>query len=213
MIGAIIPSRYQFDLLCNLLRQLEEFDVKDVLVLDNGMTSSQHDLIEKRAKIVRCFDRNIYEMWNLGWSYGVANEWDSVAILNDDIEIDEFTLPIMAASLDDYWAVSPDPDAALGSKGPFNLREVQGTYKDGGLLGFCFAIDIARYPQVPFDENFEWWWGDDDFVMQTRQKGGKIARIEGLGITHVGSASEHYRPDLQNAKERDLARFKQKWVK
>lgn len=209
MIGVAIPSRFRFEPLMTLLYDLQGYET---LVMDNGYTPKERQELSEVAQIVQCEGRTIYEMWNLAWDWAAASEIDHLALLNDDVTIDEFTLPTMGNYLQDgeMWVVSPDPDAVLGSPGPYRLKEVSGTYKDGGILGWCFMFDVSRYARGPFDEHFQWWGGDDQFIRDTIDAGGKCAKIEGLGIEHLGEASSRLIPGIEAIKSADIELMRQR---
>jgi len=55
------------------------------------------------------------------------------------------------------------------------------------MTGFCFMFRADL--DVPFDEKYQLWYGDDDFEDRVRAKGLLVARIEGLPIDHSAMGS------------------------
>lgn len=174
MIHAVIPTRFHPPELAALIKVLATDDI-------------QYQIIESWY-----FDHRIYNMWNAGREMARLSGAGHVAYLNDDIAILPGTLPYMALALDqapEVGVVYPDHRRATAEGlGPQpDLVPTTGTWGAGGMTGFCFMTRTDL--NVPFDEDYHWWYGDDDFEDRVRQKGLLVARIDGLPIDHTPNGS------------------------
>ncbi len=227
---AAIPTRYWPDTLRDLvvdLIMLNEHD--EIWILDNSdedRSKYPHWGLGDRLKVIPCEGLTIYQMWNLAWMQALESSFEqeeaqevNLAILNDDISIAPF--PFLATMR--HWlrdnpetaAVCPDYGrrVAQGFYASNAAETVSGSFKDGGLCGWAFMFKAEWHitHDVPLvDEQFEWWCGDDDLFRQLGMKG-KLRRIPGLPLDHVGGLSEVQRPELQLAKGRDIERFVAKY--
>jgi GT2 family glycosyltransferase len=143
----------------------------------------------------------------------------NVAFLNSDLGLWPGSVGTMAEALrhnDDFGAVCPDynrrvSDGALviGAR----LRPVVGSYREGGLCGWCFMVrgELRETHGLRIDEEYEWYCGDDDLFAQIETAGYRLGVIEGLPLDHVGSATARHYPELEPAKGRDFQRFFKKW--
>jgi len=178
MIAAVIPTRYRPPELAALLAVLAG-DRVAVHVMDSDL-----------------FAHRIYAMWNAGALVARMAGADSIAILNDDVEILPGTLPVMAEALlsaPGVGVVYPDVNAAWALPPSIDLERTEGTWGAGGMTGFCFMLR-ADGPLPAFDEGYHWWYGDDAFEAGVRSAGLAVARVRGLPVRHApnGSASRDW---------------------
>lgn len=185
----VIPSRYEPERLAKLVRSID----RDVLVLDNG-----HDELPdlgKRTTVVDARGDGIYRMWNRGVVWAREHGYDNVAILNDDVRLGRETLARLEQELraDDECAITYP---AHDGHGPFRMT------------GFCFVFK-AELPLPPFDESFEWWYGDTAFERAALQAGYKVTGVPAK-VQHESDSERNdwaRRPELKAAAERDADRW------
>lgn len=169
MIAAVIPTRYHPPELDMLLPSV---------IADGALTF-----------VMRSEDHGhaIYRMWNAGVAAARAAGATEIAILNDDVILPPGALPALAAALrsaSDVGVVYPDcRDVSL--TGP--LTDTVGTWGAGGMTGFAFMFRAEI--DVPFDEGFGWWYGDDAFEEAARAAGWRVCRVNGLPVRHVANGS------------------------
>ncbi len=202
LVVGVIPTRDRGDLLLPLVHDLveqNEFDA--LLVLDN---SESQDLVLKYndVQVIPAPGQTIYEMWNWGWLYslgaGYAYHSDvHVAFLNDDIMIPDGFLGYLSDALDSdekWWCVYPNYDRPLedGVDELDEIVETYGTYRQGGLWGCAFMLKADKLNEgLPlFDESFKLWYGDDDLVRNIEILGGKVGRVRGLPLYHIGGGGQ-----------------------
>jgi GT2 family glycosyltransferase len=156
----------------------------------------------------------IHQMWNEGIYRAqriVGKGPFNLAILNNDIRLGVHAIKRMATALradDSLLAVCP----SYGTKGT-GVQKVTGTAGHGGLAGFCFMVKGEAFErEIPvFDEDFEWFYGDDDFVMNVGQAGYAVAIVHGASVEHLNGGSQTLRPDREEVAIRDRDRFLAKW--
>lgn len=169
---------------------------------------------DKRVAVHNDTGANIYAMWNHGCQHAVKELGDGVklAILNNDLVLAPSTITSLAAVLDveRVGVVYPDYDAEFLLP-PFGIRDTTGTFRSGGMSGFCFMTRGAVWQQVPFDEEYNLWYGDDDFELRVRNAGWRVCRVTGLPIIHLHSRTLAHRPDLLSRTEEDRQRFTSKF--
>lgn len=177
-IAAVIPTRYRPPQLAILLHILDEDGIDIHLMESEG------------------YGHKIHRMWNAGVEMSAGADY--VAILNDDIEILHGTLPMMANVLEKQptiGVVYPHNGAPLTSlPDTVEIQLTEGSARVGGMTGFCFMFRTdAGFP--PFDEEYNWWFGDDAFEEAVRKMGYGVGRINALPIAHVPSQSARFHWD------------------
>lgn len=218
----VIPVRDQADLTESICEQLLRQDGWGAAwIFDNGSTDrTWHYLHQIQQKDRRFFPMvghamGIYEMWDAGLRCSRWSGADNVAFLNNDLELAPNTISSMANVLDQnssVGAVYPDYDLSVASGSVYSgLRYTSGTYRHGGMSGFCFMLRAAAVDWAPLvDPRFEWWGGDDDIAFNLEDRAWTQARLEGLPVDHLheGTARHH---DLGAVKSADMARIIDKW--
>ena len=190
MIAAVIPTRYHPPQLDGLLAILQVEGVRTFL-----LKSENHG-------------HHIYRMWNAGTTWARAVGADYIAILNDDVDIQLGTIPALAKVLDenpDVGVVYPDINACWCAPEVKGIMKTTGTWGAGGMTGFCFMFRANL--DVPFDESWGLWYGDDAFEEAVRASGKAVARAVGVPVRHtpMGTTSrdmEHWGPIIAADRER-----------
>lgn len=236
--AVVIPVRNEKALTAALIEQLVEYGGwHHLYVFDNGsddgtgqMLVEWRDAIESDPETDRKMfnfytpTHSIYEMWNQGWHTALTFAENgspacpvNVAFLNNDITIPPGFLQVLTRTLrqnPDFWITYPDytrrVEAGLLDGG---LTETQGTFSHGGLCGWAFVLAGEKHhhglPMV--DEQYRLWYGDDDLERSVRQHGGKIGRVNGLPLDHVGSVTANKIPDRQALIDADKQYHDAKW--
>lgn len=152
-------------------------------------------------------DWSLYRIWNAGVRYAIERGADYICVLNDDVAIGRHTLQTMANFLEersDVGVVYPD---VRGIFTAHSLTPTEGTWGAGGMTGFCFMFRADL--DVPFDEGYRLWYGDDAFEAAVRAKGLLVARIDGLPIDHTPMGSTRLLPDEEA--QRMIASDRKRW--
>jgi hypothetical protein len=210
VIGVVIPSRAQRQLLTDLIVQLVQDGGADrIVVLDNGYDPPLGTHAIAGYETVRDESPSIYALWNHGFARARAAGCDKVVLLNDDVELigPNWLRRLTAPLHDETWVTCPDHTRRLLAGA---YEETSGTYRHGGMPGFAFAVDASALLSKPFDERYSWWYGDDDFVFRVERDGGRIVRVGGLHLNHVESATLN-QTDVRDAVARDAELFHATW--
>jgi GT2 family glycosyltransferase len=176
LIAAVIATRFEPPQLTPLLETLRADGVLPVVVHDTGTHAP---------------DWSLYRLWNDGVRQAIERGAEYVCVMNDDVTILPGTLNLMAGWLEEvaeYGVLYPDCKRATSERfGHFRAMITQGTWGAGAMTGFCFMFRADL--DVPFDEKYQLWYGDDDFEERVRAKGLLVARIDGLPIDHAAMGS------------------------
>ena len=213
---AVIPQKGKTHLTSALLKQLANEGVKAV-VMDNGTDADELASMDLHgASVMDCTGQGIYEMWNRGVRY-CAKHADgpfNVAVLNNDLRLGPHCIKRLAQALradDTLVALSPNYDKRPGT----GVEKRLGTFGAKGMAGFCFMAKGEEMPE--FDENYEWWFGDDDFVAQVWTSGKRTGVLLGASVVHLDGGSQTagditLPSNPRHATlERDKARYLEKW--
>ncbi len=191
MICAVIPTRFH----------PPELEALLTVLLGDGV---QPIVLESAD-----YDHRIYRMWNAGVEKARIIGARHIAVLNDDIVIKPSALAFMAQVLDDcsdIGIVYPDVSADWDHPAYRGIERTTGTWGGGGMTGFCFMFRADL--EIPFDESYHWWYGDDAFEEAVRDKGLAVARATVIPIRHRpdGSAGRVW-DELSPKIEQDRARW------
>jgi GT2 family glycosyltransferase len=215
----VVPVKDRLELTRALIAQLEaQGGYEAVFVLDNGSTDGTRDWLGARRRtpgveLVDAAGLRIYAMWNLGVRLARSRHPTcNVAILNNDLALGPGVLVRLATALHsrpDLWVVSPNYDCRPLT----GVQYVRSTYKGQGLAGFAFMGRGEILDRFPFDEGFNWWYGEDDFLARVDAAGGRVGIVGEANVEHIGGGSQtvRYTPDILAAIERDRRRMWSKW--
>lgn len=218
-IVAVIPYKGHLRMTQRLVDSLEGEGVP-VIVVNNG---DRTDLVN--ATFYRHMPgTGIHAMWNEGL-HTAAKFFPGahVAILNNDVELSNGCLGVLADYLDRRWdvlAVSPNYDGRqqVANEEDQMVHGISaGDYSgEGGIAGFAFALTARFARKWRFDEQMMWWYGDLDMALEVD----RLSMRRGLRIhmrcwaTHVEGGSktgEWEDPKMVEQLAADAAVFKKKW--
>jgi hypothetical protein len=223
----MMPMKDEGELAARVLTRLrgEPRERVQVVVCDNGSGSQARDQVEPflgpGCVRLEMPDLGLYGMWHVIWETAARtaeqleqSEWE-VAFLNSDIDLLPGSIMQMREALreHDLGAIAPDYNRRCfeGREVP-GIRQVKGSYRHGGMPGWCFMLRGELYNQgLRIDRDFEWWCGDDDVFFQVEQLGWPLGILEGLPVDHVGEATARHHDWTELAKARDMKRLEAKW--
>lgn len=216
----IIPVRDQLELTQQIVQQLEHMTGWDhCWILDNGSVDDTWEWLTNEGLSshftpISTTEWTIYEMWDWGFDRSYHSDSDNVLFLNNDVKLHPATITALNNALnssDDIWIAYPDYNASSPYGQFCNYRCTKGTYRHGGMSGFCFMLKTKKVDWSPLvDPQFIWWGGDDDIAFNVEARGGRQVRVVGLPIEHMneGTARHH---DLGAQKAADLKAVIEKW--
>jgi hypothetical protein len=225
----VIPVKGEHPFTESLLRQLgAQKSYHGIFVFDNGSDTDPYTgYVPDQCEVIPAAGLTIHEMWNLGIRaatrlYKTCN----IAILNNDLNIGPSFLDGLAQALrshDALWAVSPNYDGRDFEGDILAVRGIAAGRMDGtgGLAGFAFMVKGELYDHgLPlFDEQYELWYGDNDFVATVETLGGVLGIVKDTTVVHIdggsktaGANGKRLRsPELEAMAARDRVRFEEKW--
>jgi GT2 family glycosyltransferase len=219
-VHVVVPVLDHLELTRDLLGDLwAQGGYDTITIFDNGSRQATRDWLAEQAKadridVVDADGWRLYRMWNEGVRRACQRSpVCDVAILNNDLRLGPRFLASLSATLradPRLWAVSPTYDGRAVD----GVELVGGTYKDGGLAGFAFMVRGEVFGPLGFDEEFEWWFGDDDLVAQIERCGGRAAITGDTWVRHVNGGSQTILgrvPEVYQLLRRDYARMLAKW--
>lgn len=130
---------------------------------------------------------NIHRWWNAGINAAVSCGGRYVAVINDDVRMDEHTLPTL---LQQVCATG----AAIASPGGGGLFREVADERRMVINGACWLLDTASGLRP--DEGYRWWYGDNDIDFRARRDHG--------GVVSVRCYFEHLHPSELTATTPDL---------
>lgn len=130
---------------------------------------------------------NIHRWWNRGIDACVRMGARYVAVINDDVLMDEHTLPTLLDRMLKHGATVASPGAD---------RRVSNDSKDMPMtiVGSCWLLDAASGLRA--DESFRWWYGDNKLDWDAR-------RFHG-GIVTASCYFHHLTPNHLTSESADL---------
>lgn len=232
----VIPVKDEPNLACNVIATAAKEPDTCVWVFDNGSSNDTRTALEEfeceTVGIHEAAGMGLYQMWDAAWSLahlqaqGVSRNVEpyNIAFLNSDIDFASGTLQVLAAALRqapmNLGCVCPDYNVRVGSLSESKaweswsscIKRVTGSYRHGGICGWCFMVQGELYGEgVRLDTSYEWWGGDDDLFFQIERAGYSLGIVTGLPLDHVGEATARHHPWTHEAKERDMARLRDRW--
>lgn len=217
----VIPVRDQLTYTAGIVTQLADQDGWErCWIFDNGSVDDTPAYLsalqerDGRFTVVDAPGLGIYSMWESGIQRARDAGADHVAVLNNDLRLAPQTIERLNAALDehpDVWVSYPDyehPASHAAAEG--GIRYTSGTFRHDGMAGFCFMLRVAPLTWRPLiDPQFRWWGGDDDLAFEIEARGGRQARVLGLGVTHYGEGTARHHDGLDGIT--DLHRVVAKW--
>lgn len=215
----VIPVRDQIHITRNIVEQIQQQSGWQKLwIFDNGSVDNTWDYLmsmyeeDPRIVPINASGSGIYDMWDEGFRVARHDGADYIAIFNNDLTLFPNTFALLNQTLDNYstaWIVYPDYNATMA--GPISVRVTSGTYRHGGMSGFCFMLRAAPVDWDPLvDPVFKWYGGDDDIAFEVERRGGMQLRVMGLPVEHLHEGTARYH-DLGNQKGLDMQSIFRKW--
>lgn len=215
----VIPVRDQLHITQSIVEQITQQSGWDKCwIFDNGSVDTTWNYLtglngkDLRFWPTKSAGLGIYDMWDAGFNLAKKEGADYVAILNNDLNLFPSTFERLNYAMDsspEAWIVYPDYNATFEATN--YTRVTAGTYRHGGMSGFCFMLRTAPINWDPLvDSRFKWWGGDDDIAFEVERRGGQQIRVMGLPVQHLneGTARHH---DLGIQKDLDMQSIFDKW--
>lgn len=218
----VMPGKDRHEMTYDIVDQLQG-QCDHLFLYDNGSDPgydlTDHGVDVGLGEVYAATGWPIHRMWNDGLERAEkvaaemgAPEWN-VAILNNDLEIPADFLAQLASGLrrrPDYMAAYPD---VYGLKVPEHGVAITTSMGDGAskrsLAGYAFMVKGEQ--GLRFDEQFEWWYGDDDLERQIEKRGGQVVCCPTTVVHLEPNKSTAESPERLEMAKRDKERFFAKW--
>lgn len=220
----VIPVRDNLDLTSDLVDQIDkEWGWETCWIVDNGSEDNTPLYLrgltdeDPRFRGVMC-GGGVYDAWDMGVRLAAEDGAELVCVLNNDVTIAPGTFTFLAGPFDNerVGITYPNYDLALeAGSGAVGTRMTRGTYRHGGMCGFCFMVRVAALDWLAadplVDPGFQWWYGDDDLAFNLEGRGWLQMRVLGLPIEHVGGATAALHPEVNETIDADRSHCERKW--
>lgn len=224
-VPTVGKSPYAVGLYRALLKSAEQIPLSIVVMInkDSEARAVNEQLDEagllSTCNVIGSQGMNLAEQWRHALRLALYYRCPRLHLFNDDVVLRSGAVPAMSTVMNasrnitmagyDYF--DSMPEEVIDFQG---FQPARGSYREGGIGGFAFAVH-TEHPNLPEpDAQFEWWGGDDDWVWQIVELGGLCAVARGIPVRHPcpETSAIHY-PELAEAKARDHARLLAKWGK
>lgn len=219
---AVIPTRGRPDDLLRCIKSIRHQVDRIVIVDNNDDPYEVNDLLAAEGffeDVIIFYHAqqppNLSKLWNLGLEttefYNGGGEAWNVAILNDDAIVPPgwFQALSQAMRVHNCAAACQQPFGGKEKTIWVDLPSVKTVTPgvESRLTGWAFMLRGEL--GLRFDEQFQWWCGDDDMSMQARRHGGLI-QVPGFPVQNV-HANESTVGALLDQSAIDMQRFVDKW--
>jgi GT2 family glycosyltransferase len=115
---------------------------------------------------------NIHRWWNKGINFAKERGAKYVAVLNDDLALEDNPLNTIANAME-------ETKSAIGFSYPHT----------GHICGYCYILNVET-GLMP-DESYRWWFGDNDLYLRAKKFGGsvgvlaKVRHLHGNELTSI----------------------------
>ena len=115
---------------------------------------------------------NIHRWWNKGIKFAKERGARYVAVLNDDLALEDNPLNTIANAME-------ETKSAIGFPYPHT----------GHICGYCYILNVET-GLMP-DESYRWWFGDNDLYLRSKKLGGsvgvlaKVRHLHGNELTSI----------------------------
>lgn len=214
-----IPSRSNLEGLKSVVAQCDHHWIR---LYDNGYENLNDEdfLVELEAsnQIIDAHRWPFYRMWNDAWEYAAENDFDAVALLNDDIVLHPDSLEIafdalMAGARIGVVGLNYERRVSEGADPSLGLRYAEGARRNHGIGGQAFLLKSSLWGKVPpIDEEYVIWYGDDELFYNVEAAGYCLRVAMGAPVDHEESTTLNKHPELLARTGEDADRFRRKFA-
>jgi GT2 family glycosyltransferase len=153
---------------------------------------------------------------NIGMRMGKA-PW--ILFTNNDVVFHPGSIEKMIAAHQEHPQIQclcpVDPVSSYTPPGffPKGQKIAEGYHVRTTFTGWCFLVRRSIFDDIKaFDENFDYYFADDDFVMELRKFDIRNAAVVDAHVNHLYNAtSSKSDGDFNERMQKDYVRFHQKW--
>ena len=186
------------------------------LVRDSGLPPDRVIVVTTRSNaqvpsgVVSISDAgplNIHRWWNRGIDEAIRRGATAVAVVNDDVAIDEKTFSVLENALLSTGAAIASPSRPPFHDGLHKRRLIPYEPRLWGSL-WVLRVDSGLRP----DERYGWWFGDNDLDIRARRNHGGIVLCD-VTFTHLHPSEQTGTdPQLRKQTEIDAQTFERQYA-
>ncbi len=173
----------------------------DVIVVENSNNINFKEKLENKYTNVRCFLNNQNSGYSVANNNGLKKVKTKYAlVLNPDAKLKKNTL-------DNFFdSVKKNPNFSI--IGPGNDQNYDHSINDdifevNDLKGFAIFLNIEKFNNDFFDENFFLYFEEIDLCKKVKKKGGQIYLDKNIIVDHEGGSSVKRENELELEKNRN----------
>lgn len=151
---------------------------------------------------------NIQRWWNIGIEECVRRGATRVAVLNDDISLNEESLRRLGDALDRTGATVASPSRPPSKDGVYRKRLIPYSPR---LWGCFWVLDVTS--SLRPDENFVWWYGDSDLDIRARRDHAGVVNVDVFYEHHFPGQGTIRDPKLQEQSNLDAVTFQRRYAR
>lgn len=215
LIRAVVLNWRRADLTNRCVKSLLDagLELADIIVVDNGSGDESVTSIQRAAPGVRVISSTMNLGYgggnNLGIVAALADHVDFVWILNNDVVVEQETLPTLLAAMNDdsgIAACTPSIQPPPGTRGPSNhgwghvvpvfgfARLASRPFRRRSvfprfLTGTALLLRAAALATPVFDEDFFLYWEDVDLSLRLQEQGWRILPVPAAKVYHEESST------------------------
>ena len=173
----------------------------DVIVVENSNNANFKEKLENKYTNVRCFLNNQNSGYSVSNNNGLKKVKTKYAlVLNPDAKLKKNTL--------DNFFVSIKRNPNFSIIGPGNDQNYDHSINDdifevNDLKGFAIFLNMEKFNNDFFDENFFLYFEEIDLCKKVKKKGGQIYLDKNIIVDHEGGGSVKRENELELEKNRN----------
>ena len=185
-LSIVIVTFRSEEKIINCLNSIPE-NIK-VIIVENSNNKSFKEKLENQFKNVECILTGDNKGYSIANNIGLKKVDSKYAlVLNPDTVLEKNTITNFFETIkqvEDFWLIGPSSNQIISNfPTEKNILEVK------NLKGFAIFLNLHKFKNTFFDENFFLYFEEIDLCRNVIQKGGKIYIAKNLIIRHEGASS------------------------
>ena len=200
-LSIVIVTFRSEEKIINCLNSIPE-NIK-VIIVENSNNKALKEKLENQFKNVECILTGDNKGYSTANNIGLKKVDSKYAlILNPDTVLEKNTITNFFETIkrvEDFWLIGPSSNQIINNfPTEKNILEVK------NLKGFAIFLNLHKFKNSFFDENFFLYFEEIDLCRNVIQKGGKIYIVKNIIIRHEGASSVKKNKIIEIEKNRNL---------
>ena len=172
------------------------------IIVENSSDENFKKKIEDKYSNVKCILSGANKGYAVANNIGLKQVQTRFAlVLNPDAILEKDVVDSFFSivdKIDDFWLLGPSSYQQVE-----NLPETKEFVEVNNLKGFAIFLNMEKFENIFFDENFFLYFEEIDLCTRVKKKGGKIYLNKNILIKHEGSGSVNNVNTLELEKNRN----------